>query len=365
MRSFSRVFSILYLVFSVTVYAGYSILYTLPMRLLIVTQAIDLDDPILGFFSGWVTEFQKHCSVSVIAQRVGRHTLSAPVFSLKKNTGASIPSQIVRFVGFLFRHWKNYDAILVHMTPVWVLFAWPLCSICRKPLYLWYEARGQSVWLRIALRVVRRVFSASTWGMPLQTQRSVIVGHGIDCAAWVLPRTDVDPYHLCTVGRITRSKRLEILLEALALLPQNYHLTFVGAPITTEDRHYEQELQVLIERLHLQNRVHSETIAHARLPEFLAHVGAFVHASTSGLDKALLEAMAAGCPAISCGIARGVLPERCQATDSATLVERVRAITALSSDAREMLSQELRSIIEREHGIAQLITRLCAEMRTA
>lgn len=335
------------------------------MRLLIVTQAIDLDDPILGFFSRWVTEFQKHCSVSVIAQRVRRHTLSIPVFSLGKNTGASIPSQIIRFVGLLLRYRKNYDAILVHMTPVWVVLAWPLCFMCRKPLYLWYEARGQSVWLRIALRIVRRVFSASTWGMPLQTQRSIIVGHGIDSAMWVFPRTDVDPYHLCSVGRITRSKRLEILLEALALLPQDYHLTIVGAPITTEDYHYEHELLTLIERLHLEKRVQSVTIAHARLPEFLAHAGIFVHASTSGLDKALLEAMAAGCPAISCGIARGVLPERCQAMDSTTLVERIRAIEALSSHEREMLSQELRSIIEREHGLARLIARLCAEMCTA
>lgn len=140
------------------------------MRILIVTQAVDLDDPILGFFSGWVTEFQKHCSISVIAQRVGRHTLSAPVFSLGKNTGTSIPSQIIRFASLLFRHRKNYDSILVHMTPVWVVLAWPIYLFYRKPLYLWYEARGQSVWLRIALWVVRRVFSASAWGMPLATQ---------------------------------------------------------------------------------------------------------------------------------------------------------------------------------------------------
>lgn len=31
------------------------------MRLLIITQKVDENDAILGFFHGWIAEFAKHC----------------------------------------------------------------------------------------------------------------------------------------------------------------------------------------------------------------------------------------------------------------------------------------------------------------
>ncbi|MCR4280769.1 MAG: hypothetical protein NUV88_00330, partial [Candidatus Kaiserbacteria bacterium] len=50
------------------------------MKLLITTQAIDLDDPIMGFFCRWVEEFSKHCaSVHVICLKEGRRSLPANV----------------------------------------------------------------------------------------------------------------------------------------------------------------------------------------------------------------------------------------------------------------------------------------------
>ena len=56
-------------------------------RLLITTQAVDLDDPVLGFFHRWIEEFAKHCeSISVICLKEGRHDLpdNVHVYSLGK-----------------------------------------------------------------------------------------------------------------------------------------------------------------------------------------------------------------------------------------------------------------------------------------
>ena len=62
------------------------------MRLLICTQAIDKNDPILGFFHRWVIEFAKHFEhISVICLREGTHTLpeNVSVYSLGKEGGES------------------------------------------------------------------------------------------------------------------------------------------------------------------------------------------------------------------------------------------------------------------------------------
>ena len=57
------------------------------MKLLILTQKVDKNDPILGFFHRWVEEFARHCEqVTVIALGVGEYDLpqNVRVFSLGK-----------------------------------------------------------------------------------------------------------------------------------------------------------------------------------------------------------------------------------------------------------------------------------------
>jgi len=62
------------------------------MRILIITQKVDLDDPLLGFFHRWLEEFAEHTEcVHVVCLEEGRHTLpqNVAVTSLGKERGAS------------------------------------------------------------------------------------------------------------------------------------------------------------------------------------------------------------------------------------------------------------------------------------
>ena len=57
------------------------------MKLLIITQTVDINDQILGFFHRWVEEFAKHCEqITVICLEKGIHDLpqNVRVFSLGK-----------------------------------------------------------------------------------------------------------------------------------------------------------------------------------------------------------------------------------------------------------------------------------------
>ena len=60
------------------------------MRLLIITQKVDKNDPILGFFHRWIEEFAKHCqSIIVICLQKGEYNLpkNIKILSLGKEKG--------------------------------------------------------------------------------------------------------------------------------------------------------------------------------------------------------------------------------------------------------------------------------------
>src|SRR5262245_47547882 len=94
------------------------------MKLLVVTQTLDLNDPILGFFHRWVEEFAKHFdTVTVIALKVGAHNLpkNVAVHSLGKEIGLERGPRILRYVGLLLRLRREYTHVFAHMNPEYVI----------------------------------------------------------------------------------------------------------------------------------------------------------------------------------------------------------------------------------------------------
>ncbi|MBI2117873.1 glycosyltransferase family 4 protein [Candidatus Peregrinibacteria bacterium] len=335
------------------------------MKLLIITQKVDRDDPILGFFHRWIAEFSKRCEhVTVIGQEIGTYELpsNVHVLSLRKEKKWPRFIQILRFWILIVRHRHAYDVVLVHMTPIWVALGWKFWFVLRKQIYLWYEARGGRWPLRIASLCVRKVFSASKRGMPIRTRKSVVVGHGIDIDRFVPGETPRDATLFVTVGRITAAKRLPILLHVLAALEEPYHIVIVGVPVTAADRSVDAGLRDLIRRLHLERRVVMQAMSHEDLPSLLQRATLFLHASETALDKAVLEAMACGCVVISCANAvQSVLPETLRASPE-QMARVVQWFCSLPKPEQDDLRQALRAAVTEHHSLSRLIERLCEEM---
>jgi len=100
-----------------------------------------------------------------------------------------------------------------------------------------------------------------------------------------------------TVGRLTRQKGIDILLQALSLVRNlDVHLIIFG---TGED---EVTLRELANKLGFESRVHFA--GHRRdLPELLGALDLYVHpARFEGMPNAVLEAMAAACPIVATGV---------------------------------------------------------------
>ncbi len=335
------------------------------MRLLVVTQMVDRDDPILGFFHRWLEECAAvFDGVEAIGQRVGSHALpvAVHVHSLGKERDAGKILQVVRFWRLQWLLHRQYDVVLVHMTPIWVVLGAPLWWLLQKKIYLWYEARGARWPLRLALLCVTKVFSASSHGMPVATPKSVITGHGIDTDLFVPGSGARAADLLLTVGRITKAKKLAVLIHCMRDLPSSLQLTIIGKAITAQDEVLRASLCELIGTLGLKGRVLMEERTHRDIVSLLQHASIFLHASDTGLDKAVLEAMACGVLVLSSsGPARAVLPPACHTTD-AGMAEAVLRLRALPASEQDLLRKELRERVTKEHGLKQLVQRLKKEM---
>jgi glycosyltransferase involved in cell wall biosynthesis len=335
------------------------------MKLLIVTQKVDRADPILGFFHGWIAALAERCDrVTVLGQSVGAHALpsNVRVVSLGKERGASRPFQVLRFWRLLWSLRRDYDTVLVHMTPIWVVVGSPLWKALRKQVFLWYEARGARWPLRLALHCVRKVFSASPAGMPIVTGKSIVVGHGIATDLFRPGEEEREEGLLVTVGRVTQAKRLDVIVDCLAKLPFSFHLVMVGLPVTREDRGTLQRLQTLIHGSGLMDRVTIEALPQRDVVRLLQRGQVFLHASRTALDKALLEAMACGCLVVSCAeAARSILPDPCIVTPEG-MAQRVQALAALPPPEQRALREELRNRVLRDHSLVKLAERLVREM---
>lgn len=338
------------------------------MKLLIVTQAIDRQHPILGFFHRWVEEFAKHCEqVHVICLEKGDFDLPAnvQVHSLGKESKPA--SGIVYTWRLLQRAWqlrREYDAVFVHMIPEYVLAGAPVWLSLRKPVSLWYTHGTVSWALRAASLVVKNIFTADAEGMHLRSKKVVVTGHGIDLDQFKNLTTEKD-LDLLTIGRLTRSKNLHTMLDYFKAVHDerpDTTLTIVGTTGSPDDEQYLAELQAQTKRLGLTEAVRFPgAITHADVPKWLSRAKVFVHTSTTGsLDKVLLEALAAGTPVVTTAPGASSLPlGEWQVTNAAGFTACVHA--TLASQPEKKLN-ELYETVSAEHSLQNLVPSLVDQL---
>lgn len=343
------------------------------MKLLICTQTVDRQDSVLGFFHRWIEEFAKHCdSVLIVCLKEGQHALpeNVRVLSLGKENGTGRIRRLMLFYYYILRHFFSYDAVFVHMNPEYAILGGWIWKLGRKRRVLWYTHKSVTLMLRLGSRMVDVICTASVESFRLKRRNVIVTGHGIDTAVFIIPRAKpVDFLRMATVGRIARSKGLHTLLDAVALLPQHgvpYRFSIVGAPVTRDDGRYQEELWDKIEQLGITSFAGFTGAKEAsEIPTLLSSVDIFLHASDTGsLDKAMLEAMAAGCVVVSSNDAAkpilrmlqdGLAVERPEAELFARAIQKVHQ---LGEDGRRDVGGRARAIVSERHALDKLTERL-------
>src|SRR5665213_2769000 len=162
------------------------------MRLLICTQAVDLDDPVLGFFHRWLEEISKHSeTVHVICLKEGRHDLPKNVFvhSLGKESGRSRIKYLTRFFRYIREFRSEYDAVFVHMNAEYVVLGGLLWRLWGKRIGLWRNHKQKSFFTSIAVRLSEFVCYTSPEAFVARFKNSVQMPIGID-TIFFTPSTD-------------------------------------------------------------------------------------------------------------------------------------------------------------------------------
>ena len=300
------------------------------MKLLIVTQAVDEEHPILGFFCRWITEFAVHCEhVHVICLQAGKHSLPAnvSVYSLGKEAGVSRLTYLWRFYTNIWQLRHEYDNVFVHMNQVYVILGAPFWRAWGKSIGLWYMHGSVSFSLRIAEKLTHTIFTGSPESFRLESKKVQVTGHGIDTTHFTPDLLVSKSLDLITVGRITEAKNLTALIDALAELPDTtITFTIVGAAVTQGEQDYEAKLRAHITAKQLTDRVvFKGKVPQTQLPTVLNQARVFVTTAQNGsLDKAVLEAMACGLPVVSMAPGTQSLPlSGCQVDSISLMTEQL------------------------------------------
>lgn len=354
------------------------------MKLLIITQKVDNNDGVLGFFHDWIAEFAKHCEqVTVICLFEGVYELpgNVKVLSLGKERnnflrrGGSIFSAaadqfllrlryIFKFYRLILGERKNYDAVFVHMNPEYVVLGGIFWKIMGKKIGLWYAHGSVNVLLRIAERIVDYIFSASSESFRIKSAKKNILGHGIDVRKFNQTLAgNKNVFIIVSVGRISPVKKYEVILEAAKILVASkafdFEVRIIGGAIDEKGRKYLEYLEKIVLDSGLEKVVEFVgEVANKDLHEYL-HGDVFVHTSQTGsLDKAMLEAMAAGLVVISSNDAAGaVLKDENLLFDGsgAQLAEKIARIHGLTIEQRMSVAEKLKKEVAENHNLGRLI----------
>jgi len=357
------------------------------MKLLIITQKVDAEDPVLGFFHRWIEEFAKTAdSISVICLEERKHHLpkNVRVYSLGKERFMIHDSRfmILRRVVYTIRFWKHIiskrrecDVVFVHMNQEYVLLGAPFWRLFGKKIGLWY-AHGYTPWnLRVAEKLAHIIFTSTKGGCRLASGKIRVVGQGIDTEKFKNQKSKIKneegTLRMVTVGRISPSKDYGTLLKAAELLKSKgvpFSLEVIGGIGVPEQQVY---LDTLLKEATEQGLSSSVSfvgsLANDRISARLEEADLFISASRTGsLDKTLVEAMAMELPVIACNQAFvEILPVHQNMLlypegDFGALTERIEALNLLSPEARVHIGKDLREVVTKGHNVTRLIKNITA-----
>ncbi len=315
------------------------------MKLLVITQKVDLNDSNLGFFHRWLEEFAKHCEkLTVICLEKGEYDLpqNVKVLSLGKEGGVNKLNYLWRFYKYIWQERKNYDGVFVHMNPEYCILGGIFWRLWRKKIMLWYMHKAVNLRLRLGVLFADKIFTASRESFRLSSKKVEVVGHGIPVDVFVDQPENVPTEQLCllAVGRNSPSKDFDTAIKAVQELNNNKNLSPIKFDIESSRKFNE-------------------------MPEIYHNYHILIHTSRTGsMDKVVLEALASGRIVITsseafAGLAKDELVYAFKAGDYQELAKTIEKIYN-SGIIKQLPNQSVIEYVRKNHNLSVLIDKIMA-----
>jgi glycosyltransferase involved in cell wall biosynthesis len=337
------------------------------MKLLVLTQAVDLDDPVLGFFHRWLEEFaQRFEHIHVICLKEGRHALpeNVMVHSLGKEGGRSRAKYIRRFYAYLWSLRREYDAVFVHMNEEYMLLGGLPWKMLGKKATLWRNYKTGSWMTPSASKLADAVFYTSPDSFVARYANAVQMPIGIDTRQFVPPQTPPTPRTILFLGRFDAVKNVDVFVEALKLLYARggkFHADIYGSPTYAGDAYARAVTEGAEELVRTGVLTFHPAVSHDATPSIYSSHAIYVNLTPSGsFDKTIGEAMASGCLVVSPnGAVRDVLGEYfIEDIYPEAVAQILQKALELSSEDRAVYTASARQYIEKGHSLSLLSGRL-------
>jgi glycosyltransferase involved in cell wall biosynthesis len=350
------------------------------MRLLVINYEMDQLSPTVAWTCRVVDLLAESCEQVVVL--TGHHGEYVPPRNVFLESIPRWPYGVPHRLGgkwlynlrvFQLARRFEIEACFVHMASDWLRVLWPSLRMLGIPTLLWYAHGTVTPELHHALRAATRVVTSSPEGFRIASEKVRVIGQGVDTELFAPadPRPE-SPADVVTVARISPRKRIDRLLDVARELKAReeavgIRVRLVGTAITLEDRGYENRLRATVWDEGLQDIFHFEGFVPQRhIPNYYRN--AFVHldfSETGSMDKAVLEALASGCPVLtSNGAFAGLLKDY-----PSFLVEEpepdavARRIVKMRQEYPGCNREALRSLIVGRHDIHSYSEALVQNLR--
>ncbi len=350
------------------------------MRLLMVTQRIDLDDSILGFAHIWASKLAERIEkLYILALWLGRHSLpsNVEVYSVGKERGIG---KIRRFINFNkavaeIILSKKVNGVFIHQCPIYAILCSPYTKLVGIPMVSFYGHKSVNPTLRIAHILLDKVVTSSEEGFRINSKKKTVISQGIDTDLFkplnIQSINGNNKRKILSVGRISPIKNYETLIEAANILinekkRSDIEFEVIGDVGTKAQETYFESLKGLVQKYNLQNYFYFRgAVPNREVAGYYQRCDIHVNlCPTGGMDKAVLEAMACGkVVLVSNETFRGILGSYSgmmvfEESKAEELSQKIEEILHLDDKIISNIGQDLRQIVVTNHSVEGFMDRL-------
>jgi len=341
------------------------------MNILIITQKVDKNDPILGFFHEWIRRLAPSFNkLSVICLEKGTYDLpeNVKVYSLGKENGINKIKYISKFFGYIFGLAREYDTVFVHMNQEYILLGGWFWRLTRKQIVLWRNHAYGSIFTRIAVLLSNKVLCTSKYSYTARFGKTEIMPVGIDTQKFSISNFKFSNKEtknkILFLGRMAPIKKPDLLVEALKILKDKnteFSCDFYGDALPNDSKYFE-ELKNKVEKYNLAERVKFYgAIPNYEIPDIYKDYNIFINLTPSGsFDKTILEAASCGSLVLLTNKSLlGDIDERLISNETPEDIARgIDLLLNINVEERSKISESLQEYVLKNHSLDALMNKL-------